>query len=178
MQYPIQIQKQKNIQQILTKKQLSNYDLINKINNELYNENTKQKSLERIQKICRKEDINNSRKIGNLQREIILNNLKNTNIKEILSKEKPIYLILDNAKIHHAKIIEEVCDINIKLIFLEPYSPDLNPIEDVWRTIKRTLYNSDYNTLDELIKIFKTLFYEIIDDKSFYNNWLSEYFMV
>ena len=168
-----------NIQQILTKKQLSNYDLINKINYELYNENTKQKSLERIQKICRKEDINNSRKIGNLQREIILNNLKNTNIKEILSKEKPIYLILDNAKIHHAKIIEEVCDIlNIKLIFLEPYSPDLNPIEDVWRTIKRTLYNSDYNTLDELIKIFKTLFYEIIDDKSFYNNWLSEYFMV
>ena len=30
----------------------------------------------------------------------------NTKIKEILSKEKPIYLILDNAKIHHAKIIE------------------------------------------------------------------------
>ena len=44
--------------------------------------------------------------------------------------------ILGNTKIHHAKIIEEVCDIlNIKLIFLEPYCPDLNPIEDVWRTI-------------------------------------------
>ena len=44
-----------NIQQILTKKQLSNYDLINKINNELYNENTKQKSLERIQKYVEKK---------------------------------------------------------------------------------------------------------------------------
>lgn len=168
-----------NIQLILYKKQLSNKDLINKINDELYNENPKQISIEKIQKICRKEDINNSRKINNLQREIILNNLQNSEINKILSKEKPIYLILDNAKIHHAKIIETVCDIlNIKLIFLEPYCPDLNPIEDVWRTIKRRLYNSNYETLDELIKIFKELFYEIVDDRSFYSNWLSEYFMV
>lgn len=133
----------------------------------------------KIQKICRKEDINNSRKISNLQRETILKNIQNSKIKELLSKEKPIYLILDNAKIHHAKIIKSVCDIlNIKLIFLEPYCPDLNPIEDVWRTIKRILYNSNYETLEELIKIFKELFYEIVDDTSFYNNWLSEYFMV
>ncbi|MBE6488430.1 MAG: transposase [Methanosphaera stadtmanae] len=168
-----------NIQLILYKKQLSNKDLINKINDELYNENPKQISIEKIQKICRKEDINNSRKISNLQREIILKNLQNSKIKEILSKEKPIYLILDNAKIHHAKIIESVCDIlNMKLIFLEPYCPDLNPIEDVWRTIKRILYNSNYKTLEKLIKLFKKLFYEIVDDTSFYNNWLSEYFMV
>jgi len=40
------------------------------------------------------------------------NNLKkNTKIKEILSKEKPIYLILDNAQIHHTKIIDEVYEI-------------------------------------------------------------------
>lgn len=168
-----------NIQKILTHKQLSNHDLINKINNELYNENSKQESLEKILKICRKEDINNSRKIGNLQREIIINNLKNTEIKEILSKEKPIYLILDNARIHHAKIIEEVCDIlNLKLIFLEPYCPDLNPIEDVWRSIKKILYNSKYETLEELTQIFKELFYQIVDNTSFYENWITEYFMV
>lgn len=171
--------KKENIQKILSHKQLSNYDLINKINDELYCENTKQKSIEKIQKICKREDITNSRKIGNLQRETIINNLKNTKIKEILSKEKPIYLILDNAKIHHAKIISEVCDIlNLKLIFLEPYCPDLNPIEDVWRTIKRILYNTDYETLEELTTIFKKLFYKIVDKTSFYENWLSEYFMV
>ena len=171
--------KKENIQKVLSQKQLSHYDLINKINDELYCENPKQKSIEKIEKICRKEDINNLRKIGNLQRETILNNLKNTKIKENLSKEKPIYLILDNARIHHAKIIEEVCDIlNLKLIFLEPYCPDLNPIEDVWRTIKRILYNTNYKTLDELISIFKKLFYEIVDNKSFYENWISTYFMV
>ena len=168
-----------NIQSILHQNQLSTKDLINKINDELYNENSKQKSIEKIQKICKKEDIHNTRKIANLQREIIVNNLQNTEIKDLLSKEKPIYLILDNAKIHHAKIIEKVCDIlNLKLIFLEPYCPDLNPIEDVWRTIKRKIYNSNYKTLNELIDKFKRLFYEIVDNTTFYENWLSEYFMV
>ena len=82
-------------------------------------------------------------------------------------------------KIHHAKIIEKVCDIlNLKLIFLEPYCPDLNPIEDVWRTIKRKIYNSNYKTLNKLIDIFKRLFYEIVDNMTFYENWLSEYFIV
>ena len=32
---------------------------------------------------------------------------------------------------YHAKIVEKACEIlNIKLIFLQPYCPDLNPIED------------------------------------------------
>ena len=54
-----------NIQSILHQKQLSTKDLINKINDELYNENSNQKSIEKIQKICKKEDIHNIRKITN-----------------------------------------------------------------------------------------------------------------
>lgn len=135
--------------------------------------------IEKIQKICRKEDINNTRKVNNLKREIILNNLKNTQIKEELSKEKPIYIVLDNARIHHAKIIEEVCEIlNINLIFSDPYSPDLNPIEDVWRVIKKALYNSNYENLKELNKNFKKELYKVIDNTTFYNNWISEFCMV
>jgi transposase len=45
---------------------------------------------------------------------------------EINSKEKRINIILDNARIHHAKIVEKACEIlNINLIFLKPYCPDL-----------------------------------------------------
>ncbi|WP_407422129.1 transposase [Methanobrevibacter sp.] len=33
---------------------------------------------------------------------------------------------------------------NINLIFLQPYCPDLNPIEDVWRKIKSKIYKSLY----------------------------------
>ena len=65
--------------------------------------------------------------------------------------------------------------LNINLIFLSPYSPDLNPIEDVWRVIKKTIYKTLYNSKKELIKLFKDEFYEIIDSKSFYENWLDQF---
>lgn len=55
-------------------------DLINKINNELYDDNSQQIFIEKIQKICRKEDNNNSRKIWDEKRSRLLNNLsKSTN---------------------------------------------------------------------------------------------------
>ena len=41
-------------------------------------------------------------------------------------------LILDNAKYHHANIIRDYAFITrIDLLFLPPYSPELNPIERV-----------------------------------------------
>ena len=164
------------IKKFLSSKSLKGMDFINKINNELYNENSQQTSIEKIQKICRKESNKNSRKIWNEKRTRLLNNLLNPKIMEITSKERKINIILDNARIHHAKIVEKVCDIlNINLIFLTPYCPDLNPIEDVWRKIKSRLYKSLYADLNELISIFKEEFYKIVDSKSFYENWVDEY---
>ena len=160
----------------LSSKSLNKMYLINKINNELYNNNSQQTSIEKIQKICRKEDNNNSRKIWNEKRFRLLENLSNPKIYDINSKEKRINLILDNARIHHAKIVEKVCEIlNINLIFLQPYCPDLNPIEDVWRIIKSKLYKSIYENLNELIEIFKEKYYQIVDSKSFYEKWVDEY---
>ena len=156
----------------LSSKSLNKMDLINKINNELYNNNSQQTSIEKIQKICRKEDNNNSRKIWNEKRFRLLENLSNPKIYDINSKEKRINLILDNARIHHAKIVEKVCEIlNINLIFLQPYCPDLNPIEDVWRIIKSKLYKSIYENLNELIEIFKEKYYQIVDEYLGTNIW-------
>ncbi len=164
------------IKKYLSTKSLNQMDLINKINNELYNDNSQQKSIEKIQKICRKEDNNNPRKIWNEKRTRLLKNLSNPKITEITSKEKKINIILDNARIHHAKIVQKACEIlNINLIFLQPYCPDLNPIEDVWRKIKSEIYKSKYTNLKELITIFKGKFYKIVDSTSFYENWITEY---
>ena len=70
-------------------------------------------------------------------------------------------------------MVQKVAEIlNINLIYLRPYCPDLSPIEDVWRVIKKTTYKSNYDSEKELIKIFKDKFYEIIENKSFYENWL------
>ena len=64
--------------------------------------------------------------------------------------------------------------LNINPIFLPTRSPDLNPIEDLWRIIKDRIYKTYYNTLDELITIFKEGFNEFVRLKSLYENWLND----
>lgn len=46
------------------------------------------------------------------------------------NKEKKIILVLDNSKSHHAdKTVRKARELEITLVFLPPYSPDLNPVE-------------------------------------------------
>ncbi len=54
--------------------------------------------------------------------------------------DKTIVIILDNFRSHWArKTRRKAKELNIVLIYLPPYSPDLNPIEQIWRAIKRVL---------------------------------------
>lgn len=65
-----------------------------------------------------------------------------------------IYLVLDNASSHHAKMLKpflkSIADL-LELVFLPPYSPDFNPIEILWRDLKKDVNTNEYfETLDEL----------------------------
>lgn len=43
-------------------------------------------------------------------------------------------LVMDNMKSHHAKAVKELLDSSgVRYIYLQPYSPDLNPIEKLCR---------------------------------------------
>lgn len=68
-------------------------------------------------------------------------------------KENPkIYLVLDNVKYHHAKRINRWLEKNkkIELIFLPPYSPELNAIERVWWYMRKKITHNRYlKTLKE-----------------------------
>lgn len=72
-----------------------------------------------------------------------------------------IHLVLDNARYNRSwKVKELACDLGIELIYLPPYSPNLNPIERVWKFFKKkVLYNRYYETkveFDEVcLKFFK-----------------------
>ncbi len=49
-------------------------------------------------------------------------------------------IIMDNASFHKSDEIKELAKVHgCELIFLPPYSPDLNPIEKVWANFKRNL---------------------------------------
>lgn len=55
-------------------------------------------------------------------------------------------LILDNCRVHHSKkFVETAKNHNIELVFLPPYSPDLNPIEFIWKCIKRVTSEKNFD---------------------------------
>ena len=71
------------------------------------------------------------------------------------STGRKIVMIIDNARYHHASLHEtwrqEVAD-HFVLNFLPPYSPELNPIERVWKLIRRRcLHNQYFPELKNLI---------------------------
>ncbi|KAK1841729.1 hypothetical protein CCHR01_15632 [Colletotrichum chrysophilum] len=46
-------------------------------------------------------------------------------------------LVMDNASIHHSQRLEQMCqEAGVKLIYLPPYSPDFNPIEEFFAELK------------------------------------------
>lgn len=56
-----------------------------------------------------------------------------------------IVMILDNARIHHAKLIQPFLEENrarLELVFLPAYSPKLNLIEGLWKWLKETVINN------------------------------------
>ena len=59
--------------------------------------------------------------------------------------EGKIVLILDNAKIHYAKLLCDFLDLHrdrLQLLFLPPYSPRLNMIEGLWKWLKEAVINN------------------------------------
>lgn len=67
---------------------------------------------------------------------------------ELTSSASTIYVILDNARSNKNKKLEEFLKTSkIKMRYLPPYSPNLNPIERLWKIMRETkLYNRYFET--------------------------------
>jgi transposase len=66
-----------------------------------------------------------------------------------------IVMILDNARIHHARLIQPFLAANrdrLELVFLPPYSPQLNLMEGVWKWLKETvIYNVFFGSVQKIV---------------------------
>jgi len=59
-----------------------------------------------------------------------------------------IVLLLDNGAFHKAQKLN--IPENIALLFIPPYSPELNPAEKIWWKMKRTFSGKIHKTLDNV----------------------------
>jgi transposase len=78
-----------------------------------------------------------------------------------------IVLVLDNARIHHANMVKEFLREEgqcFQFIYLPPYSPQLNPIERLWKWLKDTvianLFHKDRNDILQAIHRFVNYIHE------------------
>ena len=82
-------------------------------------------------------------------------------VEQFLIKElKPgQYVVMDNASFHKSQKTKDLIEsVGCKVVFLPPYSPDLNPIEKFWANTKRWIKGklSEFGALyDALVCFFK-----------------------
>jgi len=73
-----------------------------------------------------------------------------TFLKQLLrhrSRNKTMVVILDNARYHHAKLLKPLLEkhqAHLELLFLPPYSPQLAPVERVWKLARRLATHNQY----------------------------------
>ena len=72
-------------------------------------------------------------------------------IEKAYPSKKRVHLFLDNARYYkNRKVLKYLQNSKIKVHYLPPYSPNLNPIERLWKWMKeRVLYNTYYECFDD-----------------------------
>ena len=99
-----------------------------------------------------------------------------------------ILLIIDNFSSHRSTLVkEEAIKLNIELCFLPPYSPQLQPIEKIWKDMKRFMSEfkigsalrnrklSKKESFELLRSIVQMGYYKIIGSKNKWNKVLNNY---
>jgi len=85
-------------------------------------------------------------------------------------------IILDNFRSHHANLTTQTAvKLNIDLVFLPPYSPHLNPIEFIWKTIKRQLSPLFIETKEQLRNTIEKHFKKYSKSPTFANKWIKKF---
>jgi transposase len=68
-----------------------------------------------------------------------------THIRDLNKKSGTIYIVLDNAGYNRSYEVKEIAKkLDIELLYLPPYCPNLNLIERLWKFFKRKIMKNKY----------------------------------
>jgi putative transposase len=96
-------------------------------------------------------------------------------LRFLKSTYKKVIIILDNAKIHLSSEARKLCGEEIIFVYLPPYSPDLNPVEQLFRCLKRRLKNKVFKNVSDIVSYVEEFFSNIGDTYSFYRGWMEKF---
>jgi transposase len=72
---------------------------------------------------------------------------------------KKVVMVLDNVRYHHAKRLKPILErykSRLELVFLPPYSPDLNPMERIWWYMRKKITHNRYvESIESRIEAFE-----------------------
>jgi transposase len=112
--------------------------------------------------------------LANSKEDAILDFLQQ--VKTANASAKAIVIVLDQYSSHcAAKVKEGAQELGIYLIHLPPYSPDLNPIEYIWKSIKRLVSRELVQTLEEMKEKIVAGWKTLSGSLSFAKYWISEF---
>jgi len=81
--------------------------------------------------------------------------------------------VIDNFASHKSGIVRDTAkELGIYLVYLPPYSPDINPIEYIWKSIKSVPSLTFVRTEDDLKDLIKSNFKTFSNSLSFALGWI------
>ena len=95
-------------------------------------------------------------------------------IRAANQEAETIVVVWDNHSAHLTASVEaKALELGIVLVNLPPYSPDLNPMERIWKQVKKAISEEALvRTLEELEKIVSTTFESCCKKLSFAKSWI------
>jgi transposase len=79
----------------------------------------------------------------------------------IYRNHSKVIIVVDNVRFHHAKLLKKWLKSNPKLeiVYLPPYSPELNPIERAWWYMRKKITHNRYiQSMDQRLIAFWKMF--------------------
>jgi putative transposase len=89
---------------------------------------------------------------------------------------KATIIVIDNFASHRSRLVRDKArELGLYLVYLLPYSPDLNPIEFIWKSIKRILSVSTVRDLCDMKRIISDSWDKFSISTSYGKTWIARF---